>query len=337
MNKTREPDWLAEVLVAVQQSSGLIARSTRQGKQVTEGKEILLNLGVKGQMRTFSALVKQRLTNESLGYVMTSVRQAGSVPCLLVTPYVTPPQAERLRQANIQFVDAAGNVFLNQPPLYVLVTGRRAASAMARETTTSAFTATGIKIIFTLLCCPNLLAASFREIAAMAGVSLGAVSQTLDALKQAGYLMDQGVKGRLWQKKPELIRRWSEAYTERLRPKLILGRFQTDETEWWKTVSLRGMKACWGGEVAAAKITNYLKPQVKTIYASGKLPRLQAQFSFRPEREGEIELLKKFWSFEGLAEQPDLAPALLIYADLMASGDERNTETAGMIYDQYLA
>ena len=134
-----------------------------------------------------------------------------------------------------------------------------------------------------------------------------------------------------------MIRRWSEAYTERLRPKLLLGRFHTDETEWWKTALLHTMKACWGGEVAAAKLTNYLKPQVKTIYAPGRLPRLQAQFLFRPEREGEIELLKRFWSFEGLAEHPDLAPALLIYADLMASGDERNAETAGMIYDRYLA
>lgn len=341
MNKTEatEQVWLQEVLVLVQQSSGLIARLTpsRRKKQVAGTQEVCLNLGVKGQEQTFSAFVKQHLSNERLGQIIADQRSVGTLPHLLVTHYVTPPQAERLRHANVQFIDAAGNVFLNQPPLYVFVTGRRPLAAVAQGKTTRAFTATGIKTLFALLCVPNMLTASYRVIAATAGVSLGAVSQALEDLKQVGYLLDRGAEGRVWQKKPELIRRWSETYSERLRPKLLLGRFHTDEIEWWKDVPLTPMQACWGGEVAAAKLTNYLKPQVKTIYASGKLPRLQAQFAFRPDREGEVELLKKFWSFENLNSEPEIAPALLIYADLMASGDERNRETAGMIYDRYLA
>ena len=31
-----------------------------------------------------------------------------------------------------------------------------------------------------------------------------------------------------------------------------------------------------------------------------------------------------------------IAPPLLVYADLMATGDDRNIETAGIIYDKYL-
>jgi hypothetical protein len=48
-------------------------------------------------------------------------------------------------------------------------------------------------------------------------------------------------------------------------------------------------------------------------------------------------LLKKFWLFDGDPAHPDAAPAPLVYADLMASGDERNAETAEMIYDRYIA
>ena len=338
MNKdmATEQIWLQEALGAVQQSTGLIARLTpaRQRKPVSGTEAIWLNLGIKGHERIFSALVKRRLTNEGLGYVIAENRQL-PVPHILVTSYISPPQAERLRQHNVQFVDTAGNAFLNQPPLYVFVSGKRLMAPVAQGQTTRAFTATGIKTLFALLCCPPLVTASYREIATKAGVSLGAVSQVLEDLKQSGYLLDQGVQGRVWQKRTELIRRWSEAYAERLRPKFVLGRFRVEEENWWREAPLTRMQACWGGEVAAAKLTKYLKPQRKTIYALGQLPKLQAQFGFHPDREGDIELLKKFWSFEN--SPPDLAPALLIYADLMASGDERNIETAELIYERYLA
>jgi hypothetical protein len=296
----------------------------------------LLNLGVKGYEQTFAAVVKPRLTNEGLGHVVSEFKRPSGLPRLLVTHHVTPPQTEKLRQANIQFVDAAGNAFLNQPPLYVFVTGKRPPASPVPNKTTRAFTTAGVKVVFALLSCPPLLTAPYREIAMTASVSLGAVSQVLEDLKQTGYLLDHGAKRRLWQKHAELIRRWSEAYTERLRPKLLLGRFRTDQPNWWKDVQLAELQAYWGGEVAAAKLTKYLKPQIKTIYAPGKLPKLQAQFGFHPDREGDIELLKKFWTVEAIPAHPDIAPVLLVYADLVATGDERNLETAQLLYDRHL-
>ena len=35
--------------------------------------------------------------------------------------------------------------------------------------------------------------------------------------------------------------------------------------------------------------------------------------------------------------KPDVVPPALIYADLLATGDDRCRETAGMVYDKYLA
>jgi hypothetical protein len=134
----------------------------------------------------------------------------------------------------------------------------------------------------------------------------------------------------------ELSRRWGEAYSERLRPKLLIARFSAEKPDWWKEVQLEEMNACWSGEVAAAKLTKYLKPQIKTIYAPNRLAALQLKFRFRQDDNGDIELLKKFWTFDGDGGSPGTAPALLVYADLMASGDERNIETAGMIYDRYI-
>ena len=39
----------------------------------------------------------------------------------------------------------------------------------------------------------------------------------------------------------------------------------------------------------------------------------------------------------GDIDDKDVTPALLTYADLLATGDQRNIETAKIIYDQYLA
>ena len=334
----REQTLLQNVLHSLRESVGIIARPASARQRVVPEQLALLQLGVKGYEQTFAALVKLRLTNEGLGHVVAEFKRPAALPRLLVTHYVTPPQTEKLRQANVQFIDAAGNAFLNQPPLYVLVTGKRPPPVSpVLGKTTRAFTTAGVKVLFALLGCPSLLTAPYREIAATAGISLGTVSQVLEDLKQAGYLLEYGAKARLWQKQVELLRRWSEAYTERLRPKLLLGRFRADQPDWWKDVQLAEMQACWGSEVAAAKLTKYLKPQIKTIYALGKLPRMQAKFGFHPDQEGDIELLKKFWTFDPSPAHLDIAPALLVYADLLASGDERNLETAQLVYDRYLA
>src|SRR3954451_15712462 len=44
---------------------------------------------------------------------------------LLVTDYVPPPLADELRRRHIQFVDAAGNAYLDRHGLMIFVAGRR--------------------------------------------------------------------------------------------------------------------------------------------------------------------------------------------------------------------
>ena len=104
-----------------------------------------------------------------------------------------------------------------------------------------------------------------------------------------------------------------------------------------KAVKIGEYEGCWGGEVAAAKLTRRLKPQMVTIYADQLPGRLIIENKLRKAADGEIEILKPFWNFEHDLTNRDIAPPLLVYADLMATGDQRNVETAGIIYDKYLA
>jgi hypothetical protein len=336
-----DPDreMLEKAIGGLKESTGLNARIDLPAE--SEGNETGATIGLSTEDHrwAFSAVIKKSLTNDILGYVIAELREARSQPGVLVTRYVTPNQAEKLRLANAQFIDTVGNAFLNQPPLFVLVTGNRRPESTGKARPARFFSSTGIRVLFALLCKPVLAAASYRDIAAAADVSLGAVSQVMEDLKSAGYLINQeGREGkeRRLMRHEELIRRWGEAYSERLRPKLLISRFSAEKADWWKEVQLEEMNACWSGEVAAAKLTKYLRPQIKTIYAPNRLAALQLKFRFRQDKNGDIELLKKFWTFDRNAAAPDTAPALLVYADLMASGDERNIETAGMIYDRYI-
>ncbi|HCN91356.1 MAG TPA: hypothetical protein DIT28_19630, partial [Oxalobacteraceae bacterium] len=46
---------------------------------------------------------------------------------------------------------------------------------------------------------------------------------------------------------------------------------------------------------------------------------------------------RRFWNFPGDPEHDKLVPPLLVYADLLATGDARCIETAKMIYETYVA
>ena len=54
----------------------------------------------------------------------------------------------------------------------------------------------------------------------------------------------------------------------------------------------------------------------------------------RDERDGNVEILKKFWTG---GEIGDVAPLLVVHADLVATADSRNLETAQIVYERYLA
>jgi hypothetical protein len=94
-------------------------------------------------------------------------------------------------------------------------------------------------------------------------------------------------------------------------------------------------KTVWGGEPAADLLTHYLKPQVLTVYTTAKKNQLMLEWKLLPTADGNIRLYEKFWKDEQFDRHP-YAPELLVYADLLLTGDPRCLETAEMIYDKHL-
>jgi hypothetical protein len=296
--------------------------------------DYLARIAMQGKEIRYSVEVKANVTKADK--LLAMMRKADlRHPLLLVTRYINPQLADELKQNGTEFIDTAGNMFINQPPLYVFVKGNKPDGIKAPPLKRT-FKPTGLKVIYGFLCNPGLENKTYREIAAQTDVALGTVDWIMKELKELRFLLDMGKRGLKLLQKEKLLQRWVTAYPEQLRPKLTLGRFR-DELEWWRQKKLDPLRAQWGGEVAAERLTQYLQPQIITIYTMPQqLNQLLAENRLRKDETGDVEILKRFWKPPEVWRYEDLVHPILIYADLLATGNERNIETAKMIYDKHI-
>jgi hypothetical protein len=290
-------------------------------------------LQMEGKKVRYAAEVKRGLRPATLGAVIQQLQRLGEKK-LLIADYITPQLAEALRSHGIAFIDTAGNAYINHPPMLVWVKGERPIAQATLHPAGRAFQASGLQVIFALLCKPEQVNLPYREIAKLAGVAHGTVGWVMAELPKLGFVAEVGNKRRMLQ--PErLLQQWVEAYARTLRPKLILGRYKTGALDWWKTVEPKKYGLKMGGEGAAARLTRHLRPGTLTFFGPKAEPRFLLDHHLKTDPTGEVEILRRFWQFEN--PEPALAPALLVYADLLAIGDARCLETAKLLYDEIAA
>jgi len=213
---------------------------------------------------------------------------------VLVTRYINPIMADRLKQMQVFFMDAAGNMYLNIPPLYFYVKGNKLPVEVPVPVVRRVFRPAGLKIVFALLCNPGLEAQPLRTIAQKAGAALGTAAKVMQDLEAMRFLTNNDREGRKLVNKKELLERWVIAYPDHLRPKLILGYFEPQKRDWWKRADLTLYQAYWGGEAAAWKLAAYLKAQQITLYAEYLPKQLIIDYKMKKAPEAELKYLKNF-------------------------------------------
>jgi hypothetical protein len=266
----------------------------------------------------------------------TSGGVAGRHPVFVMAPTINTAVGERLADAGVDYCDAAGNVRIRQPGLIVEVSGREADvdwPAPPRRTARRN-RAAGVRVVFGLICLPDLVGRPMRQIGLAAGVSPSTVHDVLSDLEASGFLAGTGERRQML-RQGVLVREWIGDYRVELRPKGLLGRFEA-EPHWWRQVTaeqLAGEGALWGGETAADLLGGHLRTARGVLYAS-QLPRSllaahRMKAVTRRDDEGFAEVRRTFWSFVVDAPGPDLTvPPLLVYADLLAQGEPRLAEAA---------
>jgi hypothetical protein len=314
---------------------------------VAAGTGLRVKARKKADAQGYVVLVKRHLSIATLGAALNGLRELElecGMPTLLLADHVSPPLAEKLREHGQAFVDAAGNAFVKQPRMLIWVVGRKPLPSVAPAAAGRADTPAGLKIQFALLCEPALANATHREIAARAGVALGSVPAALQDLQGQGHLAVLGKQRRL-QTSRRLLDAWAQAYARRLRPKTLKGLYTTPLFDDWAKWSLASSDGLWGGESAAQLLTQYLRPGILTIYTHRLPPLFMAKqrMSKAPVGAAErvVECREPFWGTIGTLRsadlRPDVVPPVLVYADLLATGESRCIETANLLYEQYLA
>ncbi|MBK5206525.1 MAG: hypothetical protein JJD98_14305 [Polaromonas sp.] len=334
---------LLDTAVEAARELGVVMEILQREPQLGRARaDALVRVKHGGQEVLYAVEVRRALHPATLGAALQQLERLGP-QAMLVTDYVTPALADELKARHIAFLDTAGNAYFEQPPLLIWVKGQKLAGKPAAVTAGRAFQPTGLQVLFTLLCNPQAVNRPYRELADMAGVAHGTVGWVMPDLQQLGFVRDlKGKRGtrRLFEVE-RLLDQWADAYARVLRPRILLGRYYVPTLEGWKDWPLAEHGALWGAEPAAALLTDYLRPGVLTLYAD-KLPGLlAARQKFlkepAPGHTAVVEVRKRFWNFPGDPAHTSVVPPLLVYADLLATGDARCIETARMVYDAYVA
>ena len=307
----------------------------------------------KGKIQVDVAIeAKHTVTPATLGAILAQTKAqavAHAKPVVLVTDYITPPVADRLREAGQQFIDIAGNAYLEAPGWLIYVVGRKAVQTGAPAHAAKGGTPAGLKVIFALLCDPALIDLPQREIAKQANVALGAIPGVLNDLRDQGHVLVMPGIRRLTTNK-RLLDEWAMAYARTMRPKTLTAAYNAPTITDWKNWTIDQGAMWWGGEPAGAILTNHLRPGVLTVYTE-KLParfihehRLtKVPNDNRGRLEATVEVRKPFWGtalqerYEIMTAPAVTVPPVLVYADLLATGDARCIETAEILYDKTIA
>jgi hypothetical protein len=264
---------------------------------------------------------------------------------MLLTDHLAPGVAADLEAKGIAYVDAAGNAYLNGPAAYVLTRGQRPERPAAR----TGLTATDLKLVFAILCRPEILHEPLRHIATTTGISLGKVSTTLRRLGDLDHIREIG-RQRVLHDPPRLLHRWEVGYLEAVRPRLNPTTWRRPNHTSLDEASRSALAlpdVLIGREFAADALTRFLKPGSLTLHvppAEAKSTAVELRLRPGGAVQPEVILVDRFLPALDQAEadsQPHgsktpLAHPILARAELLALGSDRLREVADRLRDKVI-
>ncbi len=300
--------------------------------------DAILNIGSEGK---YLVEVKREVHKSNLPNILAQLSNLRDLP-LLVAKTISKSTKEILFRKNISYLDMAGNCFIqNEDGLYIQIDGRK--NTLTNRRKHKAFNKNGIKLIYALLLNERLINQSYSDMAEAADISKSTVGSILGDLQERGFLLKINAKKRKLSNKVDLLSEWVKSYNEKLKPTLIRGRYRLlpNQLQNWKKLDLE-QDIFWGGEPAADILTNYLSPGEWTIYSNVGKNLLLKNLGLVPDpKNGNVIVYSIFWnpisSLSLNIENSKIVNPLLVYADLLATNDSRNFETANKIYEQYLS
>lgn len=295
----------------------------------------VLHLLINNREDTFTILIKGEIRFHQLEQIRQMAKKHKNL--LLIANTIFPKIKQELRNNGICYLDKAGNIFVQTDKNHIWIEGQKN-EHLKIDKINRAFTPAGLKTVYLFLINENLVNQPQRTIADEAGIALGNINYIINGLKEYEFLIEKGRKQFQIINKEQLLNKWIEALEEKLKPTLHIGNFRfagniTINT--WKEIPLKPNQTYWGGEPAGALITNYLVPEIFTLFTDETRNNLVKNYHLIPDNTGNIQVFKKFWKGQATYNETVVHP-LLAYADLMNTGNSRCVETAKIIYDRHI-
>ncbi len=280
--KNVNTDLVLQAAQSVRLSSGLdITLDEHQGILIqVDDKRIQLK-----------AQTRKTIEKESqLGAIKASL-EAESNRGILVTTYLSPNLAEKCRELDIPFLDAAGNAYIAQPGVRIFVSCRKL------KTTSKPMKGnnlTALKVHLAILTHPGLISKPLREIATIASCSLTAAQRTIQELVERKIVRPESTNlERILEQPRRLLEDWVANYPISMKSHMKVRRFHCKNADWWKDMNLDNAR--WGGEVAASIMTKHLQPATQTLFVNDTefntfINSMAQQHRWQADPKGEIEV-----------------------------------------------
>lgn len=277
----------------------------------------------------FICEVKRNITNVNFNSVLDNclkLKKELEKPIILVAQYIYPELSNKFAENDISVLDSFGNCNIKKVGLCFFIYGKK--NTIQKEKTGRAFQEAGLKLILFFLKNKENINLPYRTISESTGASLGTIKIVIESLIQENFVLVTE-KRRFLKNRDKLIQKWVDGYNITIKPKKLITRlsFITKEMrKEWRNMKLpQGM--LWSGECAANLLNGYLTPGSFEIYTSVPVNMLFRTGFVKPDANGEIAIYEVFWK----DETENIIPNLIIYADLMGSGNSRCIEAAQLI------
>jgi hypothetical protein len=291
---------------------------------------------------TYEFLVEQKRTH--LTYALADLllaRHQGKARAkwILFAPYVGRKMAQYLAGKRVNFMDLAGNCYIEVGKEYLaMVEGR---TPLPKAAVGRGLGVAGNQVLFAILARPHILNEPVRQVAAVAGVGKTAVANTLLRLEEEG-LIGKGKQHRIILNRKEILERWLVGYVNMVRPRLILGNFRTADLDPGQLEAkiekhLTGqIEWAWGGGAAAFRLDHYYRGEETILHLTKGFEKLPMLLQAIPDRNGFLAVLLPPGplAFEGIIQRT--VHPLLVYTQLMASDDKRAIDAAKRIEQRFL-
>ncbi len=279
-----------------------------------------------------NAEIKKEIRKHHIPHLKELQHKVG--PLMLVAERLYPNIKRALNEAGIDWIDVAGNIHLEEGETLIWIDHYTTTPIQQKKN--RAFTKTGLKVVFLFLHDEAWLNRTYRDIAEAADVALGNIKHVLDGLKEHEFVYAKNEDVLKLKNRDKLLDQWITAFADELKPRIQKGRYNfiNKEVEQnWKNLPL-GEQDQWGGEPAADLLKNDLKPVEYILYTKKNRAQLMKELKLIPDENGKVEIREPYWTIDDNLQK--IAPRLVVYTDLMITGDPRNIKIAEEIYAKTL-